>query len=70
MKALEKALKSLLDLLEQSMQINLIRNALFARVLDLHCTLYSLSITSEDIKEFYIAKMQRHANANLEDAQE
>ncbi len=40
------------------MQIELIRNGLLGRVLDLNCKEYSSAITSEDIKEFYIAKIQ------------
>ena len=47
------------------MQIDLIKNALFGKILDMHCKEYSGSITSEDIKEFYIAKIQRYAIKKL-----
>ncbi|KAL4432989.1 hypothetical protein ABPG74_005362 [Tetrahymena malaccensis] len=64
---LEKYLYSLLDGLEQQIQIDLIKNALFSKILDMHCKVYSESITSEDIKEFFIAKIQVYAKKQLND---
>lgn len=49
------------------MQIDLVRNGLLGKILDLHCKEYSCSITSEDIKEFYIAKIQLHSFKSLQD---
>lgn len=40
------------------MQIDLIKNGLLGKILDLNCKEYSSAITSEDIKEFFIAKIQ------------
>lgn len=42
--------------------MELLRNGMLGRALDLHCGLYSRSITSEEIKEFYIASLNRHAS--------
>lgn len=62
---MERQVSALLDGFEQQMQIDLIKNALFGKILDIHCKEYSDSITSEDIREFYIAKMEKYTEKKV-----